>query len=198
MSFLNVYHDHDPDQPLLTTHDGERIAAELAAHGIRFERWATKADLAPDADPEVVLAAYAEEIERLKADNGFATADVIGLTPEHPDREALRAKFLDEHRHSEDEVRFFVRGEGVFYLHLDSRVYAVGCAQGDLMSVPAGTPHWFDMGPAPHFTAIRLFTNPEGWVANFTGAGIAARFPRFEALPTGGGESAESAPGSLA
>lgn len=198
MSFLNVYDDDAPDQPLLTTHDGERMAAELAAHGIRFERWATKADLAPDADPEVVLAAYAEEVARLKAENGFATADVIGLTPAHPDKDALRAKFLDEHRHSEDEVRFFVRGEGVFYLHLGTRVYAVGCTQNDLMSVPAGTSHWFDMGPAPHFTAIRLFTHPEGWVAAFTGDDIAARFPRFEALPTGRGAAAQQGSGGVA
>jgi 1,2-dihydroxy-3-keto-5-methylthiopentene dioxygenase len=54
------------------------------------------------------------------------------------------------------------------------------CEQGDLISVPDGTTHWFDMGPRPHFTAIRLFTNPEGWVANFTGSDIASRFPRFE------------------
>ena len=47
------------------------------------------------------------------------------------------------------------------------------------MSVPAGTRHWFDMGPAPRFTAIRLFTNPDGWVAKFTGTEIAATFPAF-------------------
>jgi 1,2-dihydroxy-3-keto-5-methylthiopentene dioxygenase len=28
--------------------------------------------------------------------------------------------------------------------------------------------------------AIRLFNNPEGWVANFTGEDIAGRFPRLE------------------
>jgi 1,2-dihydroxy-3-keto-5-methylthiopentene dioxygenase len=121
-------------------------------------------------------------VARLGQEEGFATVDVIGMTPAHPDRAALRGKFLDEHRHSEDEVRFFVRGEGIFYLHLGERVYAVGCAAGDLMSVPAGTAHWFDMGPAPDFTAIRLFTDPQGWVADMTGSPIAARFPRFEAL----------------
>jgi 1,2-dihydroxy-3-keto-5-methylthiopentene dioxygenase len=36
------------------------------------------------------------------------------------------------------------------------------------------------MGPNPHFIAIRLFTNPEGWVAKFTGEPIADRFPRLE------------------
>ena len=182
MSFLYVYHEADGEQPILSTHEGERIAAELDAHGVRFERWAIRDDLAPDVDQETVLAAYADDIERLRNESGFATADVIGLTPGHPDREALRQKFLDEHRHSEDEVRFFVRGEGIFYLHLEQRVYVIGCAAGDLMSVPAGTPHWFDMGPTPDFTAIRLFTDTEGWVAKMTGSAIASRFPRYEAL----------------
>jgi len=36
------------------------------------------------------------------------------------------------------------------------------------------------MGPNPNFTAIRLFNNPEGWVANFTGSDIAQRFNRLE------------------
>lgn len=188
MSFLHVYHESfrvsDAGEALLTTEDGERIAKELAGHDIRFERWSTDAELAPDADQESVLSVYADDVARLKHESGFVTADVIGLTPDHPEKNALRAKFLDEHRHSEDEVRFFVRGEGIFYLHLDDKVYVVGCAAGDLISVPAGTRHWFDMGPNPDFTAIRLFTDTQGWVAYFTGEPIASHFPRFEALPT--------------
>ena len=35
------------------------------------------------------------------------------------------------------------------------------------------------MGPNPHFIAIRIFSNVEGWVANFTGDDIAQRFPRY-------------------
>jgi 1,2-dihydroxy-3-keto-5-methylthiopentene dioxygenase len=38
------------------------------------------------------------------------------------------------------------------------------------------------MGDSPNFTAVRLFTNPDGWVANFTGEKIADEFPRYEAL----------------
>ena len=105
----------------------------------------------------------------------------VGVPPDHPDREALRKKFLDEHTHAEDEVRFFVAGSGLFSLHLGTRVYEVLCEQGDLIGVPDGTRHWFDMGPAPSFVAIRLFTNPAGWVAQFTGSDIATRFPRHEA-----------------
>ena len=60
-------------------------------------------------------------------------------------------------------------------------MHEVLCEKDDLISVPAGTRHWFDMGPEPYFVAIRVFTNPAGWVANFTGSDIAAQFPRLEA-----------------
>jgi 1,2-dihydroxy-3-keto-5-methylthiopentene dioxygenase len=182
MSFLHVYHEADGEQPVLSTHEGERIAAELSAHGVRFERWTLCSRLAPDADLDGILAAYADDIERLKQDGGFATADVMGVQPDHPDKAMLRQEFLDEHRYNEDEARFFVRGSGIFYLHLDQRVYVIGCEAGDLMSVPAGTPHWFDMGPVPDFLVIRLFTDSQDWVAKMTGSDIAARFPRYEAL----------------
>ncbi len=56
------------------------------------------------------MAAYQPDIDRLMAEKGFRTVDVISLAPDHPRSDALRAKFLDEHWHSEDEVRFFVAG----------------------------------------------------------------------------------------
>jgi 1,2-dihydroxy-3-keto-5-methylthiopentene dioxygenase len=146
---------------------------------VRFERWATRPLPAPPT-PDAVLAAYRTEIDQLKRDGGYTSGDVISLNADHPDKDALRQKFLNEHTHKEDEVRFFVAGSGLFTLHLGDRVYEVLCEQGDLIGVPDGTPHWFDMGPQPAFTAIRLFTNPAGWVADFTGSDIAARFPRYD------------------
>ena len=101
------------------------------------------------------------------------------MNPTHPQKDEFRQKFLSEHTHSEDEVRFFVAGQGLFSLHIGENVYEVLCSQGDLISVPANTPHWFDMGPEPSFIAIRLFNNPEGWVANFTGSDIADHFNRL-------------------
>jgi len=68
----------------------------------------------------------------------------------------------------------------MFYLHLGDNVFQVLCCRNDLISVPANTPHWFDMGPEPDFTAIRLFNNPDGWVANYTCDDIADRFPKFD------------------
>ncbi|GBL56592.1 putative oxidase [Pseudomonas citronellolis] len=180
MSSLTVYHESAPEQPLKLLTHAEDIAATLAELGVRFERWQASAPIAPGASPDEVLAAYAPEIQRLKDEQGYVTVDVVSLNADHPQKDELRAKFLDEHRHGEDEVRFFVAGRGLFTLHVEDHVYAVLCEKNDLISVPAGTRHWFDMGERPHFVAIRLFNNPEGWVAKFTGDEIAGRFPLLE------------------
>ena len=169
--------------PLLDTGAPGQIAAGLARIGVRFECWPVRAELAAGAADEDVLAAYAHEIEGLKLAGGYRAVDVIRLTPDHPDRAALRTKFLSEHRHDEDEVRFFVDGAGLFCLREAGQVHLALCEAGDMISVPAGIRHWFDMGPSPRFTAIRLFTSPEGWVAQYTGDPIADAYPRFELSP---------------
>ena len=179
MSILKIYQEQQPEQAQTFTNYDE-ISHRLATHGIRFERWQANAPLTADATQAEVIAAYQADIERLMQENGFQSVDVVSLNPDHPDKAALRAKFLNEHTHSEFEVRFFVEGQGLFYLHLGDQVYTVLCEQGDLISVPAGATHWFDMGANPHFKAIRLFTNPDGWVANFTGSDIANRFPKLQ------------------
>lgn len=179
MSLLSIHAEHDP-KPIEVLRDFDAIAERLGGLGVRFERWEAGCELAAEAGQEAVLAAYAEPVARLQALYGFQSADVISVGPEHPQREQLRAKFLDEHTHSDFEVRFFVEGRGLFYLHPDERVYLVLCERGDLISVPARVRHWFDMGGRPDLKCIRLFTTPEGWVADFTGDAIAARFPRIE------------------
>jgi 1,2-dihydroxy-3-keto-5-methylthiopentene dioxygenase len=180
MSILSVYHESNPQQPQKVLTHVEDIAATLGEVGVRLERWQASAPIAAGASPEEVIAAYRPEIDRLINERGYVTVDVVSMTREHPQKAELRAKFLEEHRHAEDEVRFFVDGRGLFTLHIDDKVYAVLCEKNDLISVPAGTRHWFDMGENPHFIAIRLFNNPEGWVAQFTGEDIAGRFPRLE------------------
>ncbi|MET1078114.1 MAG: acireductone dioxygenase [Pseudomonas sp.] len=180
MSSLSVYHESSPDLPNKVLTHLEDIASTLAEVGVRFERWQANAPIVPGASQEQVIAAYREQIERLQAERGYVTVDVVSLTADHPQKAELRAKFLDEHRHGEDEVRFFVAGRGLFTLHIEEYVYAVLCEKNDLISVPAGTRHWFDMGERPHFVAIRLFNNPDGWVAQFTGEKIAEAFPRLD------------------
>jgi 1,2-dihydroxy-3-keto-5-methylthiopentene dioxygenase len=184
MTRLRVFAADDGDTPVLDTSDPKWIGDALKRIGVRYERWPLR-DTA-GADTDAVLTAYAPEIDKLKAEQGYQSVDIIGVTPDHPDRAAMREKFLSEHRHSEDEVRFFVAVEGLFTLRTDDdRIHAVLCTAGDLISVPAGMRHWFDMGPEPSFTVIRLFENPDGWVAKFTGDTIANRFPRHEAGASG-------------
>lgn len=179
MSLLRV---HPSDTDPHTYHDAttpEAIAAAAGAAGIRFERWRAAEVLPPGAGQEAILSAYAESVAALKRASGFVTADVIRVHPETPNHAELRRKFLAEHTHAEDEARFFVEGAGLFTIHLGGAVYSLLCEAGDLVNVPAGTPHWFDMGPRPRFTCIRLFTSPEGWAARFTGSAIAERFPHL-------------------
>lgn len=185
MSQLQIYAD-DPVKPVCQQRysRGEDIATQLASIGVQFERWQASQSLGATASQDEILAAYAEPVARLKQAHGFQSADVVSLRPDHPDRVALRNKFLSEHTHTDYEVRFFIEGQGVFYLHHDAMVYVVCCTRGDLISVPANTRHWFDMGEAPDFKCIRLFTTPEGWVADYTGDDIATRYPRFEAITT--------------
>lgn len=182
MSRLRVFDAKHPAHPLSIQEDHAGIAHELEKVGVRFEQWVASQPITPGARQEEVIAAYRHDIDRLMQAEGYQAVDVISLHPDHPDRATLRQKFLSEHTHSEDEVRFFVAGAGQFTLHIGDKVYDVLCEQGDLIGVPDGTRHWFDMSESPYFVAIRLFTNKEGWVANFTGSDIADHFPRMEPL----------------
>jgi 1,2-dihydroxy-3-keto-5-methylthiopentene dioxygenase len=180
MTLLQIMPDNDGRQVLLRSTDLDTIAAELAPHGISLTRLPVR-DLPAGAD---VLAAYADDIDRIKALGGFELVDAVAIAPSVDPATAAgaRARFLDEHEHDEDEVRFFVAGRGCFYLHLGRKVYAVVCEAGDLMSVPAGTRHWYDMGAVPDFCAIRFFQEEDGWVADFSGDPISARIPSLDDL----------------
>ncbi|MDA0664321.1 MAG: cupin domain-containing protein [Proteobacteria bacterium] len=180
MTTLTIWREDAPETTLLQTTDGAEIAAALAGIDVRFERWTAAAQLPDGADQDEVLAAYTDEVARLQEEGGYRTTDVIRLPRGTPDTEPMRRKFLSEHTHSEDEVRFFVEGSGAFYLRAGGHVHQVICEADDLISVPAGTRHWFDMGPDPFFCAIRLFTDPAGWVAEYTGDDIAGRFPTLD------------------
>lgn len=193
MTTLVVLPDTDAQAaPAVDTTDAAVIAAHLAGIGVEFGRWSVAAGAALGDEPtqDEVLAAYAADVDRLR-DAGYVTVDVarLRLDPSDPAQAELaagaRQKFLAEHRHAEDEVRFFVEGSGAFYLRVGGRVHIVVCTAGDFISVPAGTRHWFDMGTAPHFAALRFFRTPDGWVGDFTGDDIATRFPTFDALVSG-------------
>ena len=168
---------------VVRTGDGRRLDVTdgvtefLAAEGIDHERWAPSHALADGASAEEVLAAYGAEIEKLKARGGYVTADVIDVTPETPNLEAMLAKFRREHWHDEDEVRFVLEGRGVFFIHpRDRDVFAIEVGPGDLIRVPKGTWHWFDLCEDRRIRAIRLFQDPAGWTPRYTESGVDAGY----------------------
>jgi 1,2-dihydroxy-3-keto-5-methylthiopentene dioxygenase len=164
-----------PDQKIRIT-DADKIRQFLADRGIWFDQWKAKETLAEDADQDTVLRAYSHVLTPFMEKNGYHTADVINLHAGTSGYEAIRQKFLQEHRHTEDEVRFFVDGKGYFWFNPDKEhdpIFNVLCEAGDLISVPANTRHWFDAGKeAPSVKAIRIFIDQSGWVPQYTGSGV--------------------------
>ncbi len=154
------------------------IAAHLARYGIFYERWDVEGRLDADATPEQILAAYAPEIEAVKAKGGYVTADVINVTPQTPNLDAMLNKFNKEHTHDDDEVRFIVKGRGLFHIHPvnGDPVFSIEVGPGDLINVPSGTQHWFDLCGERTVRAIRLFKDPAGWSPNYIDKGVHAHF----------------------
>ncbi|HEY5603648.1 MAG TPA: cupin [Gammaproteobacteria bacterium] len=179
MSILVIQKDDATGSAAIIKHR-EGIASQLRDIGVQFEQWQAGEALADNATQDEVLKAYQASIDKLNKQYQFQSVDVVSLTPNHPDKTTFRGKFLSEHTHDDFEVRFFVDGTGLFYLHVEGRIYMVFCERGDLISVPANTTHWFDMGENPFFKCIRFFTTPDGWVGNFTGSDIATKFPSYE------------------
>jgi 1,2-dihydroxy-3-keto-5-methylthiopentene dioxygenase len=177
MSRLTVTPENAPGIATLRTEDPALIASKLAEVGVRFERWTLPIAVSPEADADTLLAAYRPHLDRLMGEGGAGTADVIKMRPGNAAYPAMRRKFIDEHIHTEDEVRFFVGGAGNFILHLDGHVYDAHCTEGDLISVPAGVKHWFDAGAEPNATVLRVFTDTTGWTPHYTGDQISASFP---------------------
>lgn len=155
--------------------DPTEIRDILKRIDVRFETRKT-VPLDKEVSLEEMQMRYRDEIEQLKEENGFQSWDLLRIFPDHPQKESLREKFLNEHTHDEPEVRFFVEGSGLFFLHVKGYVYSVLCEKGDLISIPENYLHWFDMGKEAHFSVIRFFTKKEGWIPHFTGDSISQKF----------------------
>jgi len=160
-----------------TVRDPEQVKRCLAGIGVDYERWDTSRGTRPGASAADILQAYAAEIERLKAAGGYVTTDVIDVSPQTPGLEAMLAKFNREHWHDEDEVRFIVKGRGLFHIRpREGSVVAVEVEAGDLIRVPRGTWHWFGLCADRQIRAIRLFQDSSGWTPHYTGSGAEERF----------------------
>jgi 1,2-dihydroxy-3-keto-5-methylthiopentene dioxygenase len=156
-----------------TLSDQRAITDFLAGIGIEYEHWNPSHPVAANAPSEEILAAYTIEIERLKSRGGYVTADVIDVNPQTPGLDIMLAKFNREHWHDEDEVRFIIQGRGLFHVRPNQGpVIAVQVEAGDMIRVPRGTWHWFDLCPDREIRAIRLFQDPAGWTPRYTDSGV--------------------------
>lgn len=170
-----------PDKKI-TLSETEAIRDYLHARGIWFDQWEAACEFSDDASQEEILNAYVHVLKPFMIQGGYQTADVISVHSQTANLDELRAKFLREHTHTEDEIRFFVDGIGYFWFHLenaennDEPVFCMKCEAGDLLSVPAGIKHWFEMGKQPFVKTIRVFTNASGWVPHYTDSGVDTRY----------------------
>lgn len=161
-----------PDENRTLREFGE-VKAHLASIGIDYEHWPAKSDVRGDASTEQILTIYRDEVEQLKKRGGYVTADVIDVTPATPNLEPMLAKFSREHWHDEDEVRFIIEGRGLFHIHpQQGPTTAIEVEAGDLIRVPRGTWHWFDLCGERRIRAIRLFQDTSGWTPHYTDSGV--------------------------
>lgn len=160
-----------------TLTDFTEIAALLCSIGIDYERWDLPIAITDDAPADEILDAYSNEIEELKLKGGYVTADVIDVTSETPGLDEMLRKFDREHWHDEDEVRFTIAGHGLFHIHDPEKgVVAIEVSAGDLIRVPRGTKHWFNLCSDRRIRAIRLFQDMSGWTPHYTDSEVARNY----------------------
>lgn len=157
--------------------DAKAISGFLSQFDIWYRRFEGADALGDEASAEEILTAYDAPIRELMAEGGYRTADVIDIKPDTPNLQTMLDKFNVEHWHDEDEVRFIVRGRGLFFIHPeDHPVFSIEVEQGDMIKVPCGTHHWFDLCKDRRIRAIRLFQDTSGWTPHYTESGADAGY----------------------
>ena len=178
--------------------DAAEISSFLKPFGIWYEHWQVAGRLSPTASDADILSEYAPEIEKVKAAGGFLTADVINVHSETPNLDAMLAKFNKEHTHSEDEVRFTVEGKGVFHLHPEGGpVFSVTVESGDMINVPCGMKHWFNLCDDRRIRCIRFFEDVTGWTPHYVEQGVHGEFSPMCFGPRDISKSAPSASATI-
>lgn len=137
-------------------HDEGGAREELARVGVLHE----VLPLSPDA--------FQPALDRLAAARGYVEQDIVELGPQTEDLEAICAKFVGEHHHTDDEVRFVLAGAGIFDIRDESdRWMRVTVEAGDLIVVPQERYHRFTLTDAKQIRCVRLFKDRGGWVPHY-------------------------------
>jgi 1,2-dihydroxy-3-keto-5-methylthiopentene dioxygenase len=172
-------------KPYLVSSDIDDVAGYLAEDGVRFERWQLRSH-SEDEDRsccvDEILNRYHVDIEALKNERDYKYVDVVSVKKTDSFLSARRNHFLSEHTHTGDEVRLFLSGTVLIYLHINARIHILQCGRGDFLTIPAGVKHWLDMGPTPEYSCIRWIDSEEGLKNQLTGNCIAESVPRWETV----------------
>lgn len=166
--------------PALITKSQDEIKTILKSLGGYFNHFKSNCDILENPNIPDYFIIYETAIVSLLKEFESKHIDIIDISPEQSNFNAYKEKFLEEHTHEDYEVRFFVRGNGLFYINLDDAVYGILCSVGDAIGVPPNVKHWFDFGDDGSFTCIRIFTNGELWHANYTNDKHAINYPTFD------------------
>lgn len=131
-------------------------AAVLEGNGVIYRHLGTDA------------AVYQPVLDDLKGRRGYHTQDTVQLSPQTPNLDVVLKKFDDEHIHDDDEVRFVLSGAGVFDIRAkDERWMRIVVEPGDLIVVPAGVNHRFELTAEKAIHCVRLFKDAAGWVPRY-------------------------------
>lgn len=156
-----------------TITDENEIRQFLSKYGVVYDRWGIdrlsedirKNYEVDEENSKAIIQAYEKELKELKEKMGYITEDIVVLSDKTPNLDALLEKFKKEHHHIDDEVRFVVDGSGIFPIKIDGEVVDVHVEAGELIVVPAGARHWFELDENRKIKCIRVFKTPAGWEA---------------------------------
>lgn len=135
---------------------GDITADTLSANGV----FSAKIPSSPEA--------YRAPLDRVKGERGYVTEDIVELRPQTPNLDTICAKFVDEHFHDEDEVRFVLEGRGIFDIRsTDDEWMRVEVEEGDLIIVPKDRHHRFMLTDEKNIRCVRLFKDATGWTPHY-------------------------------
>lgn len=180
MSRLSVHHQSSPDTPNKVLGHAEDITSTLAAVGIDFRLLDFDCKLQPGVAHTEILDVLDEALRQLKRDSGLGDVEVISIDQRRWPREGDKPVEPPQELIAQGGLLYlFVAGQGLLNLHIDDYVFALLAERNALVSVPAGTRYWFDLGEFPHCAMVRLSAG--GALAGQpSGDDIAACFPRLE------------------
>jgi len=149
----------------------ELVAQFLASKQILFKTFALpetlhnllKQESLSDPEKDEVLLGLEYRFDQLKKEQGYRSRDLVVLHNKVPGIEEMLAKFDKLHYHTDEEVRYIIDGTGIFGFSIARDKFEVHVKQGDFISIPQNTHHWFALDKSRRIKAVRYFKDNSGW-----------------------------------